>query len=112
MRTNFFLLILLLGSSSYAQTQEELRISLNKLLTDQKLSGAVWTTVSNEGKIIIDAVGYKNAQTKEILSPTDKVHVGSVSKTILAAGFLRMATLGLLNLDDPIQKYLPNLLDR
>lgn len=109
MRTKLFLFISFLASFSYAQTQEKLRLSIKKLLTDQKLSGAVWTTVSDEGKIIIDAVGYKNAHTKEFLSPTDKVHVGSVSKTILAAGFLRMATLGLLNLDDPVQKYLPNL---
>jgi CubicO group peptidase (beta-lactamase class C family) len=27
----------------------------------------------------------------------------------VAAGFLRMATLGLLNLDEPVKKYLPNL---
>jgi len=78
-------------------------------LTEQKLSGAVWSIVSDKGEIISDAAGYKNLKSKLLLSPTDKVHVGSVCKTILAAGFLRMATLGLINLDDPVKKYLPNL---
>lgn len=109
MRTKLFLFIFFLASFSCAQTKEKLKESIHKLQTKQKLTGAVWATVSDEGKVSIDAVGYKNAQTKEFLSPSDKVHVGSVSKTILAAGFLRMATLGLLNFDDPVQKYLPNL---
>ena len=94
---------------SNAQTKEELKGTIENLLNEQKLSGAVWATVSDKGEIVTDAYGYKNTKTKELLSPTDKVHVGSVSKTILAAGFLRMATLGLLNLDDPVKKYLPNL---
>jgi CubicO group peptidase (beta-lactamase class C family) len=51
----------------------------------------------------------QKCQNQEPLSQTDKVHVGSVSKTILAAGFLRMATVGLLYLDDPVKKYLPHL---
>lgn len=111
MKFNFFLFVILVVTFnySYAQTTEGLKDTIKNLLAEQKLSGAVWSTVSDKGDIVIDAHGYKNTQTKELLSPTDKVHVGSVSKTILAAGFLRMATLGLLNLDDPIKKYLPDL---
>jgi CubicO group peptidase (beta-lactamase class C family) len=110
MRTNLFLLFtVFFVNFSYAQPKEKLKENIQKLLTEQKLSGAVWVTVSNESRISVDAVGYKNIKTKEFLSVTDKVHVGSVCKTILAAGFLRMATLGLLNLNDPIQKYLPTL---
>ncbi len=105
-----FFLLVTITSSSKAQNQEGLKKTIKNLLTEQKLTGAVWATVTDKGKVITDAYGYKNTKTKELLSQTDKVHVGSVSKTILAAGFLRMATLGLLNIDDPIQKYLPNLL--
>ena len=110
MRTKTFLFLFsVLTSFSYAQTQEVLKENIKKLLDEQNLSGAVWATVSEDGKIIVDACGSKNTKTKELLNAIDKVHVGSVSKTILAAGFLRMATLGLVNLDDPVLKYLPNL---
>ncbi|MCU0385208.1 MAG: serine hydrolase [Flavihumibacter sp.] len=98
-----------LSNFLYAQNNEKLKERLNGLLLQQHLSGAIWTTVMDEGKIITDAVGYKNNQTKELLSSTDKVLVGSVAKTILSAGFLRMATIGLINLNDPIKKYLPEL---
>lgn len=111
MRSKLFLFYILIFSTnfSYTQTKEGLKDSIRTLLTEQKLSGAVWATVADNGEIITDAIGYKNTRTKELLSPTDKVHVGSVVKTVIAAGFLRMATLGLLNLDDPVKKYLPNL---
>lgn len=78
-------------------------------MTEQKLCGAVWTIVDDMGEIITDAFGFKNTKTKELLFKNNKVHIGSVSKTILAAGFLRMATLGLLNLDDSVKKYLPDI---
>lgn len=93
----------------HAQNNDKLKERLNGLLLEQHLSGATWTTVMNEGTILTDAVGYKNNQTKELMSSTDKVLVGSVAKTILSAGFLRMATIGLINLNDPVKKYLPEL---
>lgn len=94
---------------SYAQKNDELNGIIKNLLVEQKLSGATWSIVSDNGEIITDAAGLKNIKTKELLNSNDKVHVGSVCKTILAAGILRMATLELLNLDDPVGKYLPNL---
>jgi CubicO group peptidase (beta-lactamase class C family) len=103
------LLLIFLGNHSNAQSKDELQDKIAHLLNEQKLSGAVWATVLDNGAIAIDSYGYKNGITKETLNPTDKVQVGSVCKTILAAGFLRMATVGLLNLDDPVKKYLPNL---
>jgi CubicO group peptidase (beta-lactamase class C family) len=107
-KTLIFLFSVFTGFS-YAQTQVALKENIKKLLNQENLSGAVWATVSDDGEITTDAYGYKNTHTKELLSSIDKVQVGSVSKTILAAGFLRMATLGLVNLDNPVQKYLPNL---
>ena len=111
MKLYFFLFFTLIIATnfSYAQTKEGLKDTIKNLLAEQKLSGAVWVTVSEKGEIVTDACGYKNTKTKDILRPTDKVHVGSIAKTILATSFLRMATIGLLNLDDPVTKYLPGI---
>lgn len=92
-----------------AQGHETLRESITRLLAEQRLSGAVWATVSDSHGIVTDASGFRNVRTREALRPTDKVHVGSVSKTILAAGLLRLATLSTLDLDDPILTHLPDL---
>ena len=92
-----FFISIIANNFSYAQTKEGLKDTIKNLLVEQKLSGAVWATVSEKGEIVTDAYGYKNTKTKEILRPTDKVHVGSIAKTILATSFLRMASIGLLN---------------
>lgn len=93
----------------HGQTQEKLNEKIQTLIQEQKLSGAVWTVVNGEGEFKTDAFGYKNMTTKEKLDSTHKMLVGSIAKTVIAAGFLRMATLGIINLDDPIRKFLPNI---
>lgn len=40
---------------------------------------------------------------------TDKVHVGSITKTIIALGLMELGTKGKLRLDDPVKKYLPEV---
>lgn len=111
MRLLLFLIILFIecNTISFAQNRAAMKEAIKNLLTEQNLSGAVWATVSDQGEIVTDAYGYKHIKSKVLLSPTDKVHVGSVSKTILAAGLFRMATLGLIHLDDPVKKILPDL---
>lgn len=94
---------------SFSQTNEELKHIIDNLIAEQKLSGAVWAIVSENGEITTGASGYKNMDSKMLLAATDRVHVGSISKTVLAAGFLRLATLGLIKLDDPVKIYLPQL---
>jgi CubicO group peptidase (beta-lactamase class C family) len=97
------------ATTSFSQAQSELHHTMEVLLSEQQLTGAVWATISESGEIRTGATGYKNASSRTLLSPTDKVHVGSVSKTVLAAGFLRLATQGLIDLDDPVKQYLPAL---
>jgi len=103
------LCLALFHNNLIAQSKNSLNKSLDSLLKKEKLTGVVWSIVSENGEIEVGATGYKNNKTKELLSPNDKVHVGSVSKTVLAAGMLRLVTLGLIQLDDPVKKYLPEL---
>lgn len=109
LRCLFLLIYVFSIKISYAQSNERLKSEIIRLLKEQNLTGAIWSTIAANGQIIVDSHGYKNTKTKVLISRNDKVHVGSVSKTILAAGFLRMATLKLIHLDDPVKKYLPNL---
>jgi CubicO group peptidase (beta-lactamase class C family) len=41
------------------------------------------------------------------MNPGSRVHIGSVTKTLLAAGLLRLASEGRLDLDDPVSKLVP-----
>lgn len=87
----------------------ELREDMAQALEDNGLTGAVWATVTPDGAIAVDAAGLKNADTGESLTPDDRVHIGSVTKTLTAAGILRLLTERRLALDAPISDLLPDL---
>jgi CubicO group peptidase (beta-lactamase class C family) len=91
-----------------AQNNAALEKNIEDLLGQQKLAGAVWTTVQNDS-IHTYSAGLKNMKTGEKLLQTDKVQVGSITKTVLALGVLRLATEGKIQLDQPIKTILPGL---
>lgn len=111
MPTIYFFLIafILLKNCLHAQRNEQLKEQINALLERQHLAGSIWSVVTGNGQIETGSSGMKNMQTKQELTQTDKMLVGSVAKTLVAAGFLRMATKGIINLNDPVKKYLPEL---
>lgn len=77
-------------------------------LRAQSLQGAVWSTVSDD-IIAIDAAGIRDARSRAPMQPDDRVHVGSVAKTLLATGVLRLVTQGRLSLDAPVAPLLPQI---
>ena len=93
----------------FAQNDLILREEINKALMEEGLTGAVWSIVDMDGKIKFDAVGVNNKETGKQLKSTDKVHIGSITKTLIATGILRLATEKKLDIDEPIEKYLPQL---
>lgn len=77
-------------------------------LRAQSLQGAVWSTVDGH-TIAVDAAGIRDARSRAPMQPGDRVHVGSVAKTLLATGVLRLVTQGRLSLDTPVAPMLPQI---
>lgn len=102
-------LSILFTTVSNGQGSGQLKQQIQQALDEEKLTGAVWAVVNYDEEIAVDAAGFKNLQSKEQLKPTDKVHIGSVTKTILAVGVLRLISEGKINLNDPVEKYLPEI---
>ncbi|CAM2961829.1 hypothetical protein DRF59_02765 [Chryseobacterium flavum] len=104
-RTCYVLLWILLPLAAASQS---LQGKIDDLLKQEKLSGAVYSTIK-DSHITSFSSGLKNLETGDPMLLDDKVHVGSLTKTFLAIGILRLATLNMLDLDDPIKKYLKDL---
>lgn len=103
MKTLFhFLLLLLVTKPLHAAP--DLSKSIANLLVAQRLEGAVWTTLDFYG-----AVGVSNRSNEEPMRPDHKVQVGSIAKTVLAAGILLLVTERRLSLDMPVATLLPNM---
>jgi len=65
---------------------------------------------ANGEKVIYnEGVGFANGDKKTLLSVTDKFNIGSIYKEIPAIAIMQLEENKLLNLNDPIKKYLENL---
>jgi CubicO group peptidase (beta-lactamase class C family) len=77
------------------------------LLLKRGFSGGI--LLAKNGEIVFeDYHGLINQKTKEPVSANSTFHIASVSKTFTAAVILKLMEQGKLNLDDRVEKYLPD----
>ena len=101
-------LVLLVSFSTTANAQTTLELQIQTVLDDMSLAGISWATVDGQ-QSEIGSAGFANLKQQLPMQNTDKVHVGSVSKSVLAMGVLRLITTGELSLHTPIANLLPKL---
>lgn len=100
------LLVLPFASSA---SPSQLHDGVAAILAEENLTGAVWATVDADGAVAVDAAGTRDARSGDPLKPDDRVHVGSIAKTLLAAGVLRLVSEGRLSLHTPVSQVLPDV---
>jgi len=88
--------------------RDPLTRSIETALVEEDLVGATWALVTPDGTTI-GAAGLNNATLQRPMSPDDRVQVGSVAKALLATGVLQLVTLGRVDLDAPVARYLPEV---
>ncbi len=98
------LLLSLSVIASPLQAAPDVGAEVARLLREQGLQGAVWTTLDRQG-----AAGVSNARTGAPMAVTQAVQVGSIAKTVLAVGILRLVSEGRLSLDAPVAQLLPGI---
>lgn len=86
------------------QAAQDLTPQLASLLRQQGLEGAVWTTLGAEG-----AAGVSDARSGAPMRVDHRVQVGSIAKTMLALGILKLVSEGRLSLDAQVAALLPGL---
>lgn len=89
--------------------EQALHDALSSLVAEQGWQGVVWSTLDAEGITRTGAVGVRDARSGEALSADDRVHVGSVAKTMLAIGVLQLVTEGRFDLETPVATLLPQV---
>ena len=97
------------SATSQSDAGNTLQAEMAHHLQSEKLNGAVWALVTPGAGILTGAAGVKHAGTGQVMTPTARVHVGSVAKTVLAIGVLRLVTTGKLTLDSEVATLLPTV---
>jgi len=107
-----FTIVLLIFAGCYepADTSNQLDELFSSLFKTGEPGGAV--LIARKGALIYKkGFGVADLQTKEAINPSTLFNTGSISKTFVAYGILKLASENKLSLDDPIQKYFPDFRD-
>ncbi|MDX1555328.1 MAG: serine hydrolase domain-containing protein [Xanthomonadales bacterium] len=82
---------------------------METVLVEEKLTGVAWALVHGPGEQTVGSAGLKDARDRTDFTVDTRFHVGSVTKSLLATGILRMVSQGLIELDLPVSRYIPKI---
>jgi CubicO group peptidase (beta-lactamase class C family) len=71
------------------------------------IPGLTVAITRNDSVIYTKALGYRNMDTKEPLTPRNIFHWASVSKTFVSTAVMQLVEKGKINLDEKLTTYLP-----
>lgn len=90
-------------------TIEELRVAIAKILQREHVAGAAIALIGGDGPIWVGGVGVSDLATRREVNADTVFRVGSLSKSVVALGVMRLVDQGKLELDRPLREILPDL---
>ena len=88
---------------------DRLKARLHRASEKGELAGTVCAVVKNGKVVFHNADGYADLEARRPMTPDTVFQVMSMTKPIVGVAVMQCAEAGLLNLDDPVSKYLPRL---
>ncbi|MFZ1806186.1 MAG: serine hydrolase domain-containing protein [Cyclobacteriaceae bacterium] len=103
------LLCLLFHFTSAQETDFSTQLSkeIEQIATQGHINGFGVAIVNQDGLLYSRGFGYADKKAKKPYEVNTIQNIGSVSKTFIGVALLKAQELGQLNLDDPINQYLP-----
>ena len=107
-RSALLCLALYLALLPTGRTEEPaIRAALQPFVDSHSLAGAVALVADKDKILSVDAVGYSDVAAKTLMGNDAVFWIASQSKPITAAALMILVDEGKIDLDDPIEKYLP-----
>jgi CubicO group peptidase (beta-lactamase class C family) len=104
-----FLLALVLAPALCQANEPTLQSNLEQVLAEEGLTGISWALLDRDGDVTLGTAGLRDNASGTAFTTDTRFHVGSIAKSLLATGVLRLATTGAIDLDAPVDRYLPDL---
>jgi CubicO group peptidase (beta-lactamase class C family) len=90
-----------------ADSTQTLTAALEPFVANHTLAGAVVLVASSDRVLALDAVGYMDIAAKRPMRTDALFWIASQSKPMTVAALMMLVDKGKVNLDDPVEKYLP-----
>src|SRR5215831_5394131 len=104
--------ILSICHKTHAADTLKLQSLLSPMVTKEfqelQVPGAIVGVWMNGYEPYITAFGYSDLKSKTPMNITDKMRIGSITKTFVGVVILQLADEGKLSLNDPLSKYFPD----
>jgi CubicO group peptidase (beta-lactamase class C family) len=108
-----FLAIVLLATAALAQlpanTSSEFKSFYESGLKQHGIVGSSLVVLDHNQIVFRDMYGYQNLESKQPIDENSTFHWASISKTLTGIAIMQLRDRGLLSLDDPIVKYVPEI---
>jgi len=95
------------GSADTAAFIDEQRVLIKQFQKDSKIKGLAVALFDNERIIWSEGFGHSNPDKKQLIDTETIFSIQSMSKTFIATAIMKTVQDGLIDLDTPITKYLP-----
>jgi len=88
-------------------TKDNIEYKIQKFYNEKKLGGFAVSVFSQDSIIYMGGFGYADMEEKKPYTISTQQYVASISKTTIGVSLLKAEELGLINLDESIDSYLP-----
>ncbi|WP_299438457.1 serine hydrolase domain-containing protein [uncultured Aquimarina sp.] len=95
------------SNKEYSATKDSLTTTLKNANKDGELVGFSVAIIDQNNILYNEGFGFADSKNKKKYKTNTIQNVGSISKTFIGISLLKAQELGKLNLNDPINKYLP-----
>jgi CubicO group peptidase (beta-lactamase class C family) len=102
-----FLLAFACMPSRGAESSQKIADALQPFVDSHSLAGAVALVATTNDILSVNCVGYSDVGEKKPMRPDSMFWIASQSKSMTAAAFMMLVDEGKVNVDDPVEKYLP-----
>ncbi|TDK56265.1 class A beta-lactamase-related serine hydrolase [Bacillus salipaludis] len=85
----------------------QLEAYINEKMKQEHIAGAAVGMMKNDSIIFQKGFGYRDLEAQLPVTPETNFGIASVTKSFTAMAILEMEAKGLLSVDDPVQKFLP-----
>jgi CubicO group peptidase (beta-lactamase class C family) len=88
-------------------TFHEADSKIHSLMSSARVTGLAITIFNNNNPIYKKTFGYKNAETKTPINFNSNIYGASLSKAVFGVLVMKLVEEGIIDLDKPLQDYLP-----
>ncbi len=92
---------------SGAEAPKTLAAVLQPFVERHELAGAVMLVASRDKVLDLETVGYADVQARKAMTPDALFWIASQSKPMTATALMMLVDEGKINVEDPVEKYLP-----